>query len=870
MNIQIQSSQKSGNEGVSEVPAKNVSNNDEFRKEAANVSISSGTHFKSMFSGKKEQPKEEKTDSQSSKMIGFLDSVITISLAALFFGIPLFFTGLTLQGISFEKQIYFYAWLLIALVAWVSKGVITGEMKIKKTPLDIPIVLFWLAYGASLIFSVDKWHSFWGYFGDPSRGFMNVTALIVVYYLIVSHFNKKRFVLVSSFLIAANFILALWMALNLLGVSMIPEKISQFVPLSPLGSITGMGIFLGAMIPFILVFILKIFSLENVEIRAVKKVFLAGILFVTLILNLFVLLMLYSFVTWLGVLAGVSFFLIYILAQIVRPKENWTWLPMATFVAILTILIIGSNSIARVKLPVEVSPARELSWEITKNSVKDNLLVGSGPATYGYDFSLHKPQSFNLNPYYNLRFFQGAGVFFEALSTIGIIGTITLILLMLTFISIGVYLLSINKQKNKLYSLGLFSASLVVLVNAFLGKIEGSVIILGILFISLAVAMLLFESDSEENHLTLSLKASPKYALALAFVFMVVSAGVVFLFIFVGKIYAADMRAASAMRAQKITADGSVAKLAGAIAWNNKESRYYILLGQELMSLANEETLKGENERDLGLIQNYLNNSISSVNQAKNLSPKDVAAVEALAQIYENSGLYVADSFALSNDNYKKALELEPHNPAYFVKIGQIEMSQASSKKTPEEAKVLIEQAKSSFQKAIDEKSDLAVAHYQLALTEEALGNLDGAIKSIEQAAVLEQNNLNYVYNTARIHQARGNDEDNKIAETIYKNILSKNDKEINTHFSLGTLYEKTNRNSDASAQYRKVLELLPADSNKDVRDKIQKMISNIAAGIENKPENLNTEVVPEPTPVVEEISAPQPTDGATTQTLPQ
>jgi len=147
---------------------------------------------------------------------------------------------------------------------------------------------------------------------------------------------------------------------------------------------------------------------------------------------------------------------------------------------------------------------------------------------------------------------------------------------------------------------------------------------------------------------------------------------------------------------------------------------------------------------------------------------------------------------------------------------------------------------------------------------------LDGAIKSIEQAAVLEQNNLNYVYNTARIHQARGNDEDNKIAETIYKNILSKNDNEINTHFSLGTLYEKTNRNSDASAQYKKVLELLPTDSNKDVRDKIQKMISNIAAGIENKPENLNTEVVPEPTPVVEEISAPQPTDGATTQTLPQ
>ncbi|HBI33908.1 MAG TPA: hypothetical protein DEA43_03625 [Candidatus Moranbacteria bacterium] len=876
MNIQIQSGQKSENEGVSSVSTKSAANNDEFRKEAANISISNGTHFKSMFGSKKEEEKQEKSGPQESKMIGFLDSIVTVSLVLLFFGIPLFFTGLTLQGISFEKQIYFYAWLLIALVAWVSKGVITGEMKIKKTPLDIPVVLFWLACGASLFFSVDRWHSFWGYFGDPSRGFMNVTALVVAYYLIVSHFNKKRFVLVGSFLIAANFLLALWATLNLLGVQIVPAKFSQFAPFSPIGSITGMGIFLGAMIPIALVFILKIFSQENAETvqesKSVKKIVAAVFLFATLILNLFVLLALYSFVTWLGVLAGVSFFLIYILAQIVRPKENWTWLPMATFVAILTILIIGSNSIARVKLPVEVSPARELSWEITKNSLKDNLLVGSGLATYGYDFSLYKPQSFNLNPYYNLRFFQGAGVLFEGLSTIGIIGTIMFVLLVLTFISIGVYLLSIGKQKNKLYSLGFFSASLVVLVNAFLGKTEGSIVIFGILLIALTVAMLLFESESEENYLSLSLKASPKYALALAFVFMVVSAGVVFLFIFIGKIYVADMRAASAMKQEKITAEGSVAKLAGAISLNNKESRYYILLGQELMSLANEETLKGESERNLGLIQDYLNNSISSVNQAKNLSPKDVAAVEALAQIYENSGLYVTDSFTLSKDNYKKALEFEPHNPAYWVKIGQIEMAQASAQKTPEEAKALIGQAKDSFQKAIDEKNDLAVAHYQLALTKEALGDLDGAIKSIEQAAILEQSNLNYVYNTARIHQARGNEDDNKIAEAIYKNILSKNDKEVNTHFSLGLLYEKTNRNSDATLQYQKVLELLP-EENAEVKTKIQKMISNIAAGIENKPENLGVDVVPAPAPSSEPAAqeAPvqqQPIDGATAENI--
>ena len=71
----------------------------------------------------------------------------------LFLGVPLFFTGLTFQGLAFEKQIYFYFWLLLALVVWATKGVIAGEMKIRRTPLDIPILAFWLTYLLATIFS---------------------------------------------------------------------------------------------------------------------------------------------------------------------------------------------------------------------------------------------------------------------------------------------------------------------------------------------------------------------------------------------------------------------------------------------------------------------------------------------------------------------------------------------------------------------------------------------------------------------------------------------------------------------------------------------------------------------------------------------
>ena len=101
-------------------------------------------------------------ENKGSKTAAIFDAVITVSLVALFFGLPLFFTGLTFQGIAFEKQMYLYVWLLIGVVAWVSKGVTSGEMRIRRTPLDIPLVLFWLFYVFAAFFSVDRWHSFWG------------------------------------------------------------------------------------------------------------------------------------------------------------------------------------------------------------------------------------------------------------------------------------------------------------------------------------------------------------------------------------------------------------------------------------------------------------------------------------------------------------------------------------------------------------------------------------------------------------------------------------------------------------------------------------------------------------------------------------
>jgi len=774
---------------------------------------------------------------EKSSLIGkMLDKIMNASIFMLFLGMPLFFTGLTFQGLAFEKQIYFYFWLLLALVVWAAKAVIFGEMKIRRTPLDIPILAFWLIYLIATVLSIDRWHSFWGFFGDPSRGFMNISALVIAYYILLSNFNKNMWKLSVAGIVISGSILSVWTTLAVLGINFLPASLMALAPLSLIGSVSGTGLFFGAMLPILVTVILSIRS--NSEYSGLMKNVLTGVLLGVLVINLFILLTLYAFVPWIGVLIGMGFFLIFILAQIIRPAQNWTWLPMLAFVFVLMILMIGTVNLARINLPAEVSPSYKMSWDLAREALKAKPILGSGPSTYGYDFSLYRPQDFNMNNFYSLRFYQGTGLIMESLASIGILGTLGLAVLILSFLSVAIYLLASQRDKEKTYSLGFVTASLILIYGAVTTRVEGTLIILSVLIIAASLSMLLKESESEERYISLSLKASPKYALALAFVFMVISAGVAYLFVFLGKVYAAELYAGAASRSASVTEEGSITRFAQAASLNPRESRYFTRIGQEYMVLANNESLKPQADLDVEAVRRYLNNSIAASVKGRDLMPTDVLAVESLGQIYENAGLYIPDSLTLAENIYKDAQKLEPFNPNYYVKLGQIKSTLAASEKDEAKRKQLLQDAKDIFQKAVDEKGNFAPGFYYLSLARESVGDLDGAIESAQNAFANERTSINYAFNLGRLFQARGKDDDNQNAEILFKQILGVNDKELNTHFSLGLLYEKTKKNREAIDEYNKVIELLP-DTQTDVKPRIEKMISNIQNGIENTPENL-------------------------------
>ena len=780
------------------------------------------------------------------------DSFISLSLFALFFGLPIFFTGATFQGIAFEKQIYFYFWLLVGIVSWASKGVITGEMHIRRTPVDIFIVLFLAVYALSAFLSVDRWHSFWGFFGDPSRGVVSLTALALGYYLIMSHFTMRRFFLMFGGILASGFLVVLWSFLGLSNIKFLPTSIEQYAPISLIGTVSTLGIFLSLMVPLFITGIYLVW--QQVSLRKSLRLAILGLLGLGLLGALYLMLALYPFLlntniqtgslAWLVPLGGIAFFLVYILAQIVRPPEQLAWVPMFVFVVVLAFLMIGNNSLTRVQLPVEVAPNQSLSLQVAKESLKENFFLGVGPANYGYAFSQYRPDEYNKSPLYSLRFYQGTGVFFEALTTIGFIGTALLFVAWLSFLSVGLYLLSNEKEKNKYLSLGLWTVNIMLFIAAFSASVNGSLVLIGGVLSALSLALLFKESGTEERYYSLSLKASPKYALALAFIFMIVSAGVAFLFVFIGKAYLADAEVGQAAR---LSANGpqkeSVALLGRAISKNPEEGRYYTRLGQENLGLLlTVEVKKSAENRDKDVNTTLYQQAIASFKEGVRRMPNDVLAVETLGLANENGVPYVTATDAetllkSAFESYERASALEPTSPLLLIKQGQVKRLLADMQKEGPDQVQAYKDAEGYFEGAIAKKPDLASGYYNLSVVQSREKDVEGAIKSVLSALKYDSKNVNFKYSLGVLYQVRDKDGDKELAEQLFKSVLKENEKLVDVRLSLGLLYESWSKKDQALAEYRKIIELLPADGGDQIastRTQVQKLISTLESGKSN------------------------------------
>ncbi len=133
-----------------------------------------------------ERPKEGKIHTAS---ILFCERLVRLIIYSMVFLVPILFLPFTVDFFDFNKQYLLWALVLLAFFIWIFKMVILEKtVVLKRTPLDIPILMFLGANILTAILSVDTYVSFWGSYGTFSESFINIFIMVILYFVVVNNF----------------------------------------------------------------------------------------------------------------------------------------------------------------------------------------------------------------------------------------------------------------------------------------------------------------------------------------------------------------------------------------------------------------------------------------------------------------------------------------------------------------------------------------------------------------------------------------------------------------------------------------------------------------------------------------------------------
>ncbi|MEA2097704.1 MAG: hypothetical protein U9P70_01340, partial [Patescibacteria group bacterium] len=461
----------------------------------------------------------------------------------LVFFLPLFFLPFSMEIFEFNKTLLLFVVSSLAFLVWMVKMIIIDRRIVfVKTPLDVPIIIFIFLVLLSTVLSVDKVSSVLGFYGRFSDSLMVYLSLAMLYFVGVNSVvfrqvqddnqqicdDSKNFTnnLIKTFL-ASSFVVIIVSLLYSLGIKLIPLNETQFNSFNLVsGSFNILGIYLVSVI-----IIAFYYLLEN------KNALVKCLVYLLITMSLILLAIIDFVVAW--VVLAVSLLLALILSFIVRRHgENAVsarhclvpagLIILISFAFIATSLTCMNNNIEsnfksssmsssikdRIAPSVdngqiedgkrfikEVILDKETAIYITVEGIKEDPIigiVGTGPGTYLYNFSKFKPVEFNNNIYWNIRFDKAGSEIIEKISTIGILGVLSYLLIMV--LVVGMFLKALRKVRNNNF-IYLFSAWFSLLLFQFL-YIESMTtkFVFWMLTIILVVKCYSFRTqDAEEN-----------------------------------------------------------------------------------------------------------------------------------------------------------------------------------------------------------------------------------------------------------------------------------------------------------------------------------------------------------------------------------
>lgn len=716
---------------------------------------------------------------------------------------PLFFLPFTPEFLELGKQYLLYAAVTVGALSWVLRGFFERKLTFARTPFDLPLLGLWLVVLFASIFSKERSLSFFGSYDRLAFGFIPFTFYLALYYLTVNHIAGKNPL--------SKLFLSLGLGGVLSGVYFFARTLGLSSPqpyLPAWNTVSGTNVGFGLTMLVILgIALVWLFQKQSSRSFTAFWTVCATVCFVALLVLGYKVLFLVGAI-------GIGIILIFSMVNLDNLRVPVASAALTVFLIFLIFAIFGGLRVLTVSsLPAEVSLSPGTSWNIAINTLGEGFgraLIGSGPATFTYDFSAHRPEAFNQNIFWALRFSSPSSESAGILATLGVLGAT--ILLFLAVVVLWFFKVARAKLIGTAGLQGLLRGTIgvwfLLFALLFFAPFGTVLWIYFFLFLALTAVLGAQMRVRSEKVLTLSFEGSPQSALTTSFSSIVAIAVFLVLAIYLGRFYGAEAhfkRGFDAAARQDI--DTAILETGRAVQLNQARPRYYLALTRLQFERALREAQKPDPNREL--TGQLVSAAVGSARRATELAPRLTAAWEQLGGVYSQVIPIAPEAGGWAADAYTRALELEPTNPVLYVLRAQLNFGVKK-----------FEEAEKDVNRAVALKGNYALAHATRAMILREKNDLDGAIEAQERAFAFARSDLNIAVGLAQLYFNRNQGDDWTNSERLLTQIIAQNSDHANARFSLGLLYERQGKIGEALGQFRKVQELNP--ENEGVLKKIQ------------------------------------------------
>lgn len=645
-------------------------------------------------------------ENSKNQLASYLENLSLLILGIFFLAFPLVFTTVATEPYILPKQILLIGAGLISLFLFALKNISNKNLRLRRTPFDLPIFLLILFTFLSSILSDNRYESL--------INFVPLLSAAILYFLIVNTVKSKSSLLFlmssATFGAAATSLISVLSAFK---IYILPFEMTHNTTFSPFGLLFDQAIYL---------LLILIMSLQVVLPGLIKSL------------------------TRKNPIGG-------------EKIEGKTLVFTITSLIILLGFVVTVKNIFGSQKPILLP--FETGFQTTFASISQDsgriaqsFFFGSGFGTYGTDFSRFKQASFNADKtLWSITFYKSSSFVLELLATTGVLGLTAFLFLLIKVLK---EIKGVKETKKNIFNISLILIFILSFVFPLTFTIQTAIFML----LGLFSAFKGLERDEEskyydvEYEFTTSKKsvfpisATPVDELPSRrsnisripsitfFVICLLIGGVI-------GFYSAKYAVSDILFQKSLIAAASnngletYNKQIDAIKWFEYKDLYYRVYSQTNMALANSLAAsqpKGSSvsaqtqQQILTLIQQ----SINAGRSAASVSPRTAANWQNLANIYRNLIGFGqnAENFAIATQ--QEAIALDPNSPQEYINLGGIyyQLGQWDN-------------AQRQFQIAITLKTDLANAYYNLGHTLENKGDLQGAVEQYKIVKSLVLNDKN-------------------------------------------------------------------------------------------------------------------------------